>query len=170
LFVILPSLGLFIAIGLLILLAVIDFKTYLLPNIYVFPFAALAPLFHWLTGFAYLSPVAILMGGLGGYALLWLMRAYYKQDSLGLGDVKLMGAAGLWLGLDGVLFAMTIGAAFGLLHGIIYALCKSLRHGEKFSLTRLMIPAGPGFIAGIFLVGAWHYQEFAIRAYHDLVY
>lgn len=161
------------AIGLLILLAIIDFKTYLLPNIYVAPFALLGVLFHFFTNFYYLDLRAMIIGGVVGYAILYAIRAagnkYYGQDSLGLGDVKLLGASGLWLGLDGVLFAMTLGAMAGLIHGIIVALHKKFKTKEAFSLTRLTIPAGPGFVIGILLVGGWMYQGFVIQSVYDLI-
>ncbi len=166
-------LSLIIAIILLLILAVIDFKTFLLPNKYVFPFAILALPFHIFTDFYYLSPQAMIIGGIAGYALLWTIRffgnKYYDQDSLGLGDVKLLGASGLWLGFDGVLFAMTLGAMVGLLHGLTYALYKKYALQEPFSLSRLVIPAGPGFIIGILTVGAWMYQGFIIQSFYDLM-
>lgn len=158
---------LLIAVILLIVLAVIDFKTFLLPNIYVFPFAILGIAFHLLTDFYYLSFQGVIIGGLAGYTLLWTIRffgnKYYDQDSLGLGDVKLLGASGLWLGLDGVLFAMTIGAFAGLIHGILYAIIK------KVSLKRLQIPAGPGFVIGILAVGGWMYHDFLIQSFYELM-
>jgi leader peptidase (prepilin peptidase)/N-methyltransferase len=164
---ILSVLCLLIAVILLVVLAIIDFKTFLLPNIYVFPFALLGVCFHFLTDFYYLSPQGMIIGGVAGYALLWTIRffgnKYYNQDSLGLGDVKLLGAAGLWLGFDGVLFAMTLGAFAGLIHGFLYALIK------KVSLKRLQIPAGPGFVIGILGVGAWMYQGFLIQSFYDLI-
>lgn len=170
---ILSLLCIFTAIVLLIILAIIDFKTFLLPNIYVFPFAALGIVFHVATDFYYLTPIAMVIGGMAGYALLWTIRffgnKYYGQDSLGLGDVKLLGASGLWLGFDGVLFAMTIGALAGLIHGLIYAAYKKLALKKPFSLTRLVIPAGPGFIVGILMVGGWMYQGFIIQSFYDLL-
>ena len=161
------------AVGLLILLAIIDFKTYLLPNIYVAPFAILGVIFHFLTDFYYLSPKEMLIGGFAGYGLLWCIRwagnKYYGQDSLGLGDVKLLGASGLWLGLDGVLFAMTLGAFAGLIHGIIFAFHIKIKTKQPFSLTRLTIPAGPGFVVGILVIGGWMYQGFIIQSIYDLL-
>jgi leader peptidase (prepilin peptidase)/N-methyltransferase len=168
---ILALLCLITAIGLLILLAVIDFKTFLLPNIYVAPFALTGVAFHFFTDFYYLSPLQMIIGGGAGYGILYLIRAggnkYYGQDSLGLGDVKLLGASGLWLGLDGVLFAMTIGAMAGLIHGIIFAIYKKVKTKQPFSIARLTIPAGPGFVIGILLVGAWMYQGFVIQFVYD---
>lgn len=170
---ILSLLCLAVAICLLIILAVIDFRTFLLPNIYVFPFAILGVAFHLTTNFYYLSPPAMIVGGVAGYALLWTIRffgnKYYGQDSLGLGDVKLLGASGLWLGFDGVLFAMTIGAMAGLIHGVVFALYKKAVSKEPFSLTRLTIPAGPGFVVGILSVGAWIYHGFITQSFYDLI-
>lgn len=157
--------------GLLITLSIIDFKTYLLPNIYVAPFAVLGVLFHAATSFYYLNPMEIISGGLSGYGILWTIRffgnRYYGQDSLGLGDVKLLGAAGLWLGFEGVLFAMTAGAFAGLLHGLIYAVYKKVTTRDKFSLTRLMIPAGPGFAVGIVIMAGWMYYGHIMGVFYD---
>jgi prepilin signal peptidase PulO-like enzyme (type II secretory pathway) len=170
---ILALLCLITAIGLLVLLAVIDFKTFLLPNIYVAPFALLGIAFHLLTDFYYLSSQQMLIGGVAGYGLLYVIRAagnkYYGQDSLGLGDVKLLGASGLWLGIEGVLFAMTLGAMVGLIHGLTFALYKKIKTKQPFSLSRLTIPAGPGFVIGILLVGAWLYQSFIIQLTYDFL-
>lgn len=146
------------------ILAVIDLRVRLLPNIYVFPFAALGVVFHIVSDFEIISLPLMLAGGALGYGLLWTIRFFanrhYGRDSLGLGDVKLMGAAGLWLGADGVLFALTIGAFAGVLHGIVHALVIAARDKSAPSLRQLMIPAGPGFIIGIVAVGAWLFHPF----------
>lgn len=171
-FEILSILCLLFGFILLIILSVIDLRTYLLPNIYVFPFALLGIIFHIFTQFDYLSPLEIAIGGLAGYGLLWLIRyggnKYYGQDSLGLGDVKLLGAAGFWLGLQGVLFAMTLGAFAGLLHGIGVAIHRKLTTGQPFSITRIMIPAGPGFALGITLTAGWLYYSHVLRFVYDI--
>ncbi len=145
------------AILLLIILCLIDLRTRLLPNIYVFPFAVLGITFHYATHFQYLGYKEVIIGGLLGYGFLFTLRAvanaYYKQDTLGLGDVKLMGAAGLWLGPEGVLYALTLGAFAGLIHGIIYGLFIAAKNKTKPNFKRLAIPAGPGFAVGIFASG-----------------
>lgn len=146
-------LAIIIAFMLLVILIKIDFRERLLPNKYVFPFAALGILFHALLSFQLLSVETVLFGGALGYGLLWLIRAlgswYYKQEALGLGDVKLMGAAGLWLGVEDLMLALTIGASLSIVHGVIYAILK------KKSLKRLEIPAGPGLIGGIMVMILW---------------
>lgn len=160
-------------LSLLILLSIIDLRTYLLPNIYVAPFAFLGLVFHLTTEFYYLELTQILIGGAVGFGTLYLIRAggnkYYGQDSLGLGDVKLLGAAGLWLGYEGVLFAMTLGALAGLIHGLAYALITKIKTKQPFNITRLTIPAGPGFAVGIICVAGWMYKSFVISSLYDLI-
>lgn len=152
------------AAGLLVLLSVIDLKIRLLPNKYVLSFAILGVVFHLTTFTHYLILQDILGGAALGFGILYLVRtganAYYKMDALGLGDVKLMGAAGLWLGVEGVLFALTTGAFAGLLHGIAYGFYIHWRDKTPLDFHRLAIPAGPGFAVGIAGTALWVYQDF----------
>ncbi len=155
---------LFAAVFLLIVLSVIDLRVRLLPNKLVLPFALLGVLFHIITAWQFLDMTGMLLGALIGFGTLYLIRAVanyvYKQDTLGLGDVKLMGAAGLWLGPDMVMMALSVGAFAGLLHGIAVALHTAYKNKTKPSFSRLQIPAGPGFAIGIVLVGAHMFQNF----------
>lgn len=147
---ILSSAILFSALILLLILSIIDLRTRLLPNIYVFPFGVLGVIFNLIAPWATTSVTGMGIGFLIGAGLLMLIRclanAYYKMDTLGLGDVKLMGAAGLWLGPEHICLALSIGAGLGVMHGLVYAAIK--RQGN---LMQLSIPAGPGFIGGIIL-------------------
>ena len=142
---------LILALALLIRLTIIDFRVRLLPNIYVFPFGILGILFHALGEFYPYPLEELIIGALLGYGLLWSIRAlgswYYQQEALGLGDVKLMAAAGLWLGPEYLALSLVIGASLSIIHGVIYALIT------KKSLRRLEIPAGPGLIGGIIVMG-----------------
>ncbi len=139
-------------------LACIDFKTFLLPNKYVGAFAILGVIFHgFATDFHFVRPLDALAGCIAGGGLLLLVRYFankhYGRDTLGLGDVKLMGAAGLWLGLSDIFLAISLGAFFGLLHGVFYKFITQRQSGESVSLKGLIIPAGPGFIMGIIVIG-----------------
>ena len=145
----------------LIILSVIDLRTRLLPNEFVFSFATLGAIFHLTTLFGIIPPFEVIGGAVFGFGVLYLIRAvanaYYKQDALGLGDVKLIGAAGIWLGAQGIMMALTAGALAGLIHGLIYAVYVAWKDGTPVSLRTLQIPAGPGFAVGIIAVGAWIY-------------
>ena len=152
------------AIALLIALSVIDLRVRLLPNKLVLPFAVLGICFHILTSWQYLSFTEVAAGGLLGFGVLYAIRAganyVYKQDALGLGDVKLVGAAGLWLGPEMVMMALVVGATAGLLHGIAVGLTTAYKTKSRPNFSRLQIPAGPGFAIGIVLVAGYMFQDF----------
>lgn len=147
--------------GLLLALSKTDMETRLLPNRMVAAFAALGLAFHLATAAAFLAPLDIVFGGLAGFGALYLVRAaanrVYGTDALGLGDVKLIGAAGLWLGPEGVMLALALGAAAGAMHGVFYALRDARKTGTRPNFAALQIPAGPGFAAGIAATAAYEF-------------
>lgn len=161
------------ALILLIILSVIDLKIRLLPNKYVLPFALCGAGFHLLTYADYLRPLDVIAGAALGFGVLYLIRAaanrYYGMDALGLGDVKLMGAAGVWLGVEGVLFALTAGAFAGLIHGVAYGVYIAWRDKKPLDLHRLAIPAGPGFAVGIVIAGAFIFEPFFRDFYYAFI-
>lgn len=142
-----------VSVAVLVRLCIIDLKIRLLPNVYVLAFAILGVCFHALLGFQALAPIemikgAVLVGGIL-YAIRFVANWHYKQDTLGLGDVKLMAAAGLWLGPQESLVALSIGAFAGIAHGVGVMLWHYAKKRQWLNLARLEIPAGPGFIVGI---------------------
>ncbi len=151
------------ALGVLVALSLIDLRHRILPNTLVFTFAVLGLAFHLATDFRFLPPLSLVWGGLTGFGVLYGIRFManyvYKQDALGLGDVKLMGAAGLWLGPAQVMFALAAGALASVAHGLLYALWQSARTKTPFNLRRLQIPAGPGFAVGIVVAGYLLFSE-----------
>lgn len=144
-------------------LALIDLKTYLLPNKYVGFFFVLGALFHAVaTNFAFVSALDAILGCLAGGGLLLAVRyvanRHYDRDTLGLGDVKLMAAGGLWLGLSDIFLAISLGALFGLIHGVIYKFYMQSKTKENVPLKGMIIPAGPGFILGIVFIGIFKFH------------
>ena len=83
----------------------------------------------------------------------------YGTETLGLGDVKLMGAVGVWLGADFILPAITAGALCGVLHGVMMAVHIKYKSGAFPHMNSMMLPAGPGFAAGSVLVGAYALRD-----------
>jgi leader peptidase (prepilin peptidase)/N-methyltransferase len=149
------------ALGVLAALSIIDLRVRLLPNKLVLTFALLGIAFHIVTKNNFVSPQDMVIGAALGYGILFSIRFIanhlYQQDTLGLGDVKLLGAAGLWLGPEGILAAMTIGAFAGMIHGLGVALYTAIRTKSRPSLSRLEVPAGPGFAVGIIAVGLYQF-------------
>lgn len=157
----------------LIMLSWTDLKTRLLPNEMVLGFATLGIVFHITTISRFLFPVEILLGGVIGFTILYLVRAaanyIYQQDALGLGDVKLIGAAGIWLGPDMVMMALSLGAMAALLHGVGYALWQGKKTGTIPPFATLQIPAGPGFAAGIIATGLYKFHSFNLFSSPDYI-
>jgi leader peptidase (prepilin peptidase)/N-methyltransferase len=158
-----PYICLGIAVLLLGVLSVIDLKTRLLPNEYVLCFAMLAVIFHFITKNHFLSWQDAALGGLMGFASLYLLRAVANRmcgfDTLGLGDVKLIGAAGLWLGPENVMLAMGAGACVSLLHGFVAAMIEARKTGQGLNLAQMHLPAGPGFACGIIIAGLYMFGD-----------
>lgn len=151
----LPLTVFLIGCGLLIRLALYDLKHMRLPNIYVYLFALCGLLFHAITAFFYLDEVEVILGGALAFILLYVIRLIsshlYKREALGFGDVKLLAAAGLWLGPLGFSYALTLGAFCVVIYGLLTALFIKIRTGI-WHLRQLKVPAGPGFIIGILVM------------------
>lgn len=142
-------------------LIITDLKYRLLLNTYVLAFALFGMCFHISTYFEYTSLLNMMLGFLTGGCFLLLVRALgnrvYKQDTLGLGDVKLMAAGGIWLGAEGILHALVIGALAGIIHGVTMMLWARLIYKESFDMRYFTLPAGPGFIVGIIAVAVYKF-------------
>lgn len=169
---ILALLCLIAAIILLTALSLIDLKYLILPDELNATLAACGIAFHVLMAYWYLDIADMALGAIVGAGFLYVIRyianRHYGRDTLGLGDVKLMGAAGLWLGGEGVVQAITAGAMAGLVHGLVYAFLLSHKNKTKFTITNLSIPAGPGFAIGILAVGGRMYHSLVTEVLHDI--
>lgn len=151
------------ALIILFFLSAIDLREGLLPNELVMGFLALGLVFHFCMLFAFLPMTQMFLGAFIGGSALYLVRTIanmlYKQDALGLGDVKLMGAAGLWLGPYYILIALSVGALMGLLHGLTAAVYIWRKTKEFPDLNRFSLPAGPGFAIGIIITATIEFWE-----------
>lgn len=152
-------------IGLILLgaLSYIDLKTHLLPNELVLGFACGGFVFHLCTLFHYLSLSDMALGALIGGGMLYLIRGianyWYDEDTLGLGDVKLLAAGGLWLGPEFILIAAAAGAMAGFFHGLGLAVYTVYHAKIPLDLNKLAIPAGPGFVVGLIITAVYKFQD-----------
>ncbi len=84
------------------------------------------PLFPYGGSRVWQSVLEALAGGaLPSFAIWCLGEAYYvfrKREGIALGDVKMIGMIGVFLGLRGSLLALVIGSAGGALIGMLYVL------------------------------------------------
>lgn len=171
-FILIPSFAMLSALILLIALSWIDLKEGILPNVLVFLFLLTGVTFHLTTPSLYLDWADIGLGLLTGGGVLLFIRTganwLYKDDTLGLGDVKLMGAAGVWLGVHFVLLALIMGAIAGLLHGLTCAIISRVKTKNWPDMKTLSIPAGPGFALGIVMAGVMLFTDFPADVIHAL--
>jgi leader peptidase (prepilin peptidase)/N-methyltransferase len=172
-FEILALLCLLAAIILLIILSIIDLKIWILPDELNLALAVAGLGFHFATSNRFLEWGDMAWGAAMGAGMLLTIRFFanrhYGRDTLGLGDVKLLGAAGIWLGLEGVLMAVTVGAFAGLIHGLVYAFVLSRTSKQKFTIHQLAIPAGPGFAVGIVIAGAMMFAPYTMETISALL-
>ncbi|MEL6388135.1 MAG: A24 family peptidase [Pseudomonadota bacterium] len=101
---------------LLLVLAAIDFRLFILPNRLVAVLAGLGALMV-----AFDRPEVWLdhaIGGALGYGILFAVEVGYKavrgRDGLGRGDAKLLGAIGVWTGWEGLPSVMLAASVAGL--------------------------------------------------------
>ncbi len=135
--------------GLLCYLAMFDQKHLRLPDHATLPLAVLGVVVTWLYWApllpTHIGAACVTVGTLWGVSVLWLRMR--DVDALGLGDVKLAGAAALWVG-PAISFVVMIAAASALLITIA---------NVGFGRARLNdpIPFGPFLCFGFWAVWCW---------------
>lgn len=159
----LALLSIVVAMIAFIWMSIIDLKIRILPNELNLAVAVCGIVFHFATSWSFVTPLGALIGMLSGGGVLLAIRAVanriYGMDTLGLGDVKLMAAVGVWLGLENTMLALSVGAFAGLLHGIAYILYQNIVHKKGLAFRGLTIPAGPGFVVGSIIMGVWMFKD-----------
>ncbi len=143
--------------GGLALCAAIDIKRLLIPDIIVLPLILAGLAFAVLHGAGQSLESAIgAMAGYVGFAGLSLLYERVRgQPGLGLGDAKLMAAAGAWLGWPLLPFVMLVAS----LSGLVYALASRAIIQQRPQL----IAFGPHIGLGIWVI--WLYREILIQAF-----
>jgi len=124
-----------LALSLLLALAVLDARHFWLPDMLTLPLAALG-----LTLADPLLPAPFwdrVIGAALGYGGLFLLALAYRRlrgrEGLGLGDAKLLGAIGAWLGWQLLPMVLLIAS----LGGLLWALALRLRDHSLGATTRL---------------------------------
>ena len=120
-----------------------DFKRRIIPDVYLFPFLfaglLVTSFFPWPV-----TSADSIIGGAMGYCLGLVVgfifehiKKHQKYPPIGMGDIKLLGAGGIWLGTIGLAFAMSIACVLSYIWG--------QRKHQKY------IPFAPFFLIGGFL-------------------
>lgn len=141
----------------LITLSAIDMRHYLLPNSLTLPLIFLGLGF---TGFYFPESLFdAIVGAVAGYGLFAFIRWAYLHfrhiEALGLGDAKLLAAAGAWVGWQGLPNIILLASVMGLLVGVIFFAMGKRSSVNGQSLHRMKLPFGP-FLALAFWL-TWLY-------------
>jgi len=113
--------GRIFVLGVVGVAAAIDIRTHRIPNLLTFGSALAAVVYHGIT-----SGTAGLGLSAGGWAVgIGLFLPMFLLRGMGAGDVKLLGAAGAWLGPVGALYA----GLYSVLAGGVLALIVGMKHG-----------------------------------------
>ena len=133
----------------LISVFVIDYRLQIIPNRLNLTIFEIGLVFAFLYG---LSNVAItinmllgMIAGAGIFLLITLLGgAFYGKEAMGFGDVKLMGALGLYFGLSNIIIITLVSFLIGAILSIILLLTK-LRKTNEY------IPFGPFIVIATFI-------------------
>jgi prepilin signal peptidase PulO-like enzyme (type II secretory pathway) len=142
------------AVPFLLALLLIDIKYMILPNQLVailFFIGVMRLLFFWsVDKFSYGAGIEILinyvLAALIFSLLLWgtgaLMSKILKKESLGFGDVKFFGMAGLWFGLEALPLFMIISGGIAVVFALVW---RQVKKSDVF-------PFGPALIFTFFIL------------------
>lgn len=124
----------------LLLLAEIDSRTFLLPDILTVPLLILG---FWAASLdmGWVSTMESAFGAVVGYGLpvlASLLIVWYKKDAFGGGDIKLLSAIGAWLGVEGLLYVIAVSAFSGLLYALIRRR-RTLAFGPMIALAGIVV-------------------------------
>lgn len=102
---------------LLLGIAMTDARAYLIPDEFTWGGLVIGLLFGLTGGLAGLGQA--LLGAAVGFALLWIVGTVgtwiFKEDAMGGGDIKMMAMVGAFVGWQGVLLTIFLGALLGSL-------------------------------------------------------
>lgn len=129
----------FFFFSVLIVAAVIDFQTMLLPDEITLPFLWLGLLFN-IQGFISGSLLFSIIGTIFGYIFLasiyWVFKILTKKEGMGFGDFKFLAAIGAWLGVNYIIPIAMISSV----STIVYVLALFLIKRKQITS---IVPFGP---------------------------
>ena len=146
----LPLAGALVLAWTLLALAVIDWRTQLLPDGMTLPLLWLGLLLN--VGETYVPLSEAVIGAAAGYLLLWLVfhafRLVTGKEGMGYGDFKLLGALGAWFGWTALPSLILLSSVVGALVGIALMVFK--RHDRNIPIAFGPYIAGAGLVMLLF--------------------
>lgn len=142
----LTGLGLVAAAAVLLVLALVDAQTLLLPDALTLPLIWLGVALAWMRG-----PVSLhdsVAGVMAGYGFLWLLFWLYtyvrKRQGMGYGDFKLLAALGAWVGWAALPWVLLVACLAGLAYAC--ARRKKLNVNDAYPFGPFLAASGVGVL------------------------
>ena len=130
----------------LVYLAYIDLRTFRLPDAITLPLILSGLLFNGLSQERLVFFQDSVIGAILGYISLWPLNFIYrqtkKQNGIGMGDAKLLGALGAWLGWLALPGILLIASLTGLIGGFIWLQWNKQNHRSAFPFGPFLAIAG----------------------------
>ncbi len=127
----------------IIVLCVIDFEHRIIPDELQITMGITGVMYGLLTDMHYATMLAgMVLGACMGLALQIGFKWWKKQDGLGMGDVKFMAVAGIWLGIEPLLPFFFYGGVFGVISALLW---KCIHDDPRF-------PFGPALALSLFIL------------------
>lgn len=128
----------------LLVLAVIDLRTYLLPDILTLPLLWAGLLYQLI--FQPLMLSSAVMGAIAGYLVLWSFYWLFKlitgKEGMGFGDFKLLAALGAWLGWSMLPLLLIVSAGIGAIIGLLIQTASPRLRGQPMPFGPFLALAG----------------------------
>lgn len=124
----------------LLLLAEIDWRMFLLPDILTVPLLILG-FFAAAWNFGFTISLDSALGAMAGYflpSLATLALVWKNRDAFGGGDIKLLAAIGAWLGLHGLLYTVVLASIGQLVLSLLHRQ-KAVAFGPALAFAAIII-------------------------------
>ena len=128
---------------------IIDYRLQIIPNrlnLAIFEIGIIFAFLYWLSNVA--ITINMLLGMLAGGGIFLLITLlgglFYGKEAMGFGDVKLMGALGLYFGLSNIVIITLVSFLIGAILSIILLVTRIKKTDEY-------IPFGPFIVIATFI-------------------
>ena len=133
-------------IWILILLAEIDLRMFLLPDILTVPLLICGFVFSSTTFNSEIEPFESSLAALVGYVvpvIASIFMLWKSKDAFGGGDIKLLAAIGSWLGIEGLLYTILFSCA-------LFGLCMLIKQQRTGAFGPALVAAAIGYLLIVF--------------------
>src|SRR5690606_9361656 len=111
---------------------------------------------------ASVSVIQSLIGIASGSGILWLVAVMgkwvFKKDAMGMGDVKLLGGIGAFLGFPGVVYTILVSSIFGTVIGMAMIAVGGHQWRSRLPYGPYLAAAATSWVLGGDQLWNWYIQ------------